>query len=225
MAIPTLILEVSIGQAYRGGTVVSFNAIHRRLKGIGIASMLVSATGMAQSQCNSIPRFVANSNSVVVYFAIILVYIVQYFAASFTSPLPWTGRVNEFYNEEILQQATPIPGNFSEDGSRVIDYTVYPDVSLIPEMVGWSAFIFFCVWLCMANGIGITGRAVYVTMALPIVMTIIIIGRGVSLDNAGRGIKMYFAEFHGSQLAQGQIWQTACGQVFFSTGVGMIALQ
>lgn len=156
----------------------------------------------------------------VVYFAIILVYVATYFAASFTSPLPWTGRVNEYYNDQVLRQVAPIPGNFSADGSTVIDYTVYPDVSLIPEMVGWSAFIFFCVWLCMCNGVGITGRAVYVTMALPIVMTIVIIGRGVSLDGASQGIKMYFAEWNGGQLAEGQIWQTACGQVFFSTGVG-----
>lgn len=45
LAIPTLILEVSIGQAYRGGTVIAFNNVHRRMKGTGLASMLVSATG------------------------------------------------------------------------------------------------------------------------------------------------------------------------------------
>lgn len=162
----------------------------------------------------------ANPIAVVVYFATILVYIVTYFAHSFTSPLPWTGRVEEFYNNDVLRQVDPIPGNFTADGSAVLDYTVYPDFSLIPEMVGWSAFIFFVVWLCMCNGVGITGRAVYFTMALPIIMTIIIVGRGVSLENAGRGVKMYFASWHGDQLGRGQIWQTACGQVFFSTGVG-----
>lgn len=57
-------------------------------------------------------------------------------------------------------------------------------------------------------------------MALPVVMMIIILGRSVSLENAGDGIKMYFAEWHSDKLAGGQIWQTACGQVFFSTGVG-----
>lgn len=157
------------------------------------------------------------------YFVTILVYIVTYFAASFQSPLPWTGGTEEierFYYQQVLRQVDPIPGNFSADGGSVVDYTVYPDFSLNPEMVGWGAFIFFLVWLCMASGVGSVGRAVWVTMALPIVMSIIIIGRGVSLDNAGRGIRMYFAEWNGDQLARGQIWQTACGQVFFSTGVG-----
>ena len=59
----------------------------------------------------------------------------------------------------------------------------------------------------------------YFTMALPILFTIIILGRSVSLENAGRGIKLYFATWNGDQLARGQIWQTAVGQVFFSTGV------
>ena len=162
----------------------------------------------------------ANARQVVVYFVIILVYIMTYFAASFTSPLPWTGRVDDFYYNDVLRQVDPIPGNFSADGSSVVDYTVYPDFSPIGPMVGWSAFIFFCVWLCMANGVGITGRAVYFTMALPLVMSIIIIGRGVSLPNAVDGIRLYFATWNGDQLARGQIWQTACGQVFFSTGIG-----
>ncbi|KAL8748358.1 MAG: hypothetical protein Q9184_007363 [Pyrenodesmia sp. 2 TL-2023] len=57
-------------------------------------------------------------------------------------------------------------------------------------------------------------------MAAPIFMTIILLGRCCSLENAGRGIKMYFASWDSENLATGQLWQTACGQVFFSTGVG-----
>ena len=71
----------------------------------------------------------------------------------------------------------------------------------------------------MCNGIGLTSRAVYVTMALPIVITIILLGRCVSLENARRGIKFYFATWNGDKLADGQIWQIATGQIFFSIGV------
>lgn len=42
IAIPSLILEVSIGQAYRGGTVIAFNNINRRLKGVGLGPVIVS---------------------------------------------------------------------------------------------------------------------------------------------------------------------------------------
>lgn len=42
VAIPALVLEISIGQAYRGGTVIAYNNINRRLKGVGLGSVLVS---------------------------------------------------------------------------------------------------------------------------------------------------------------------------------------
>lgn len=199
LAIPLLMLEISIGVAYRGGSVIAFNNVNRRMKGIGVGSMLISAT-------------------VVVYFAVILVWIMIYFRHSFESPLPWTNDVESFYYNQVLRQVDPVPGEFTGSGG-VASYTSYPDVSLIGESVGWSAFIWFCVWCCMANGVGLTGRAVYVTMALPILMTIVLLGRCVSLDNASRGIKLYFATWNGEKLADGQIWQTAIGQVFFSTGV------
>src|SRR5690242_13699733 len=51
-------------------------------------------------------------------------------------------------------------------------------------------------------------------------MGIVIVGRGVSLENAGEGVKLYFATWRGDQLSQSSVWQAACGQVFFSTGVG-----
>ncbi|KAM5346956.1 hypothetical protein ACJ41O_009961 [Fusarium nematophilum] len=51
-------------------------------------------------------------------------------------------------------------------------------------------------------------------------MLIIILGRSVSLPNASQGIKYYFAEWNGWRLGNGDIWQGACGQIFFSIRVG-----
>lgn len=199
LAIPGLILEVSIGQAYRGGAVAAYNNVNRRMRGVGLASMMISAV-------------------VVVYFAVILVWIMIYFRHSFTSPLPWTGRTEEFYYQQVLRQVDPVAGVIGPNG--VESFTSYSGMGLIGESVGWSLFIWFCVYLCMFNGVGITGRAAYVTMAAPIFMTIILLGRCCSLPNAGRGIKMYFASWDSDNIASGRLWQTACGQVFFSTGVG-----
>lgn len=53
-------------------------------------------------------------------------------------------------------------------------------------------------------------------MGMPIVMIIILVGRGVSLDNAEQGVKLYFATWRGGQLAAPGIWQAACGQVSIS---------
>ncbi|KAL9022169.1 MAG: hypothetical protein Q9185_000569 [Variospora sp. 1 TL-2023] len=199
LAIPGLILEVAIGQAYRGGAVAAYNRMNRRMRGVGLASVMVSAV-------------------VVVYFAVILVWIMIYFRHSFTSPLPWTGRTDEFYSMQVLRQVDPIAGEIDSNGVK--SFVSYPGVGLIGESVGWSAFIWFCVFLCMFNGVGITGRAAYFTMALPIFMTVVLLGRCCSLENAGRGIRLYFASWDSDNLASGQLWQTACGQVFFSTGVG-----
>jgi hypothetical protein len=70
IAIPALILEVSIGQAYRGGTVIAFNNINRRLKGVSMGPVIISFL-------------------VVQYFTVNLAWIMNYFRWSFTSPLPW----------------------------------------------------------------------------------------------------------------------------------------
>ncbi|KIW59961.1 hypothetical protein PV05_00218 [Exophiala xenobiotica] len=200
LAIPALALEIAAGNAYRGGTVVAYNNISSRMKGTGLALNYVG--------------FV-----VVTYFVPILCWIMVYFRASFQSPLPWTGRGQEFYMRDAVGAVDPVPGSFTDSGA-VESYTSYPGTSLIGELVGWDVFTWFVIWLCMFRGVGLTGRVVYFTMGLPVIMTIILIGRSVSLENAGAGIKLYFATWYGSKLADGKIWQDAVGQVFFSTGVG-----
>ncbi|KAL4866530.1 hypothetical protein BDV12DRAFT_172748 [Aspergillus spectabilis] len=203
VAIPSLILEISIGQAYRGGTVIAFNNINKRLKGVGMGPILVS--------------FIVTQ-----YFVVNLAWIMNYFRNSFRSPLPWEGegRLEDFYNNDVIANPDPITGSLSTDGKKVIAYTEYPSVALLGETVGWTAFIWFLVWISIFRGVGLTGRVVYWTMGLPIVTTIIFVGRSLSLDNASEGVRLVWATWRGDQLASGTVWQTAVGQVFFSTGIG-----
>jgi solute carrier family 6 GABA transporter-like protein 1 len=92
-----------------------------------------------------------------------------YFRNSFTSPLPWTGRIEDFYNKDVIANPDPVQGALSENGKSVLSYTSYPDVKLIGETVGWSAFVWFLIWVSIFRGVGLTGRVVYFTMGLPIV--------------------------------------------------------
>ncbi|KAJ5984716.1 Sodium:neurotransmitter symporter [Penicillium waksmanii] len=193
VAIPALILEISIGQAYRGGTVIAFNNINHRLKGVGLGPILVS--------------FI-----VVQYFTVNLAWIMNYFRNSFHSPLPWEGRIEEFYMGDVVSNIDPVLGSLTAGNKAVSKYTVYPGVSLIGETVGWSAFIWFLIWVSIFRGVGLTGRVVYWTMGLPIVTTIIIVGRSCSLDNAREGIRLLWATWRSDQLASGTVWQTAVGQ-------------
>ncbi|TQV96686.1 hypothetical protein V2A60_002929 [Cordyceps javanica] len=199
LGIPILILEISIGQAYRGGAVVAFHGLNNRTKGIGLGVIM-------------------NGYVVATYYVPIIAWIMRYFRSSFQSPLPWTGRGEEFYMGDVIRNPDPIPGATS--GSTVTSYVTYAARGMIGETVGWVAFIWFLVYLCMYKGVGVTGRAVYITMGLPIIMMFILIGRSLSLPNAIDGIKLYFAEWHSDKLAGGDIWQAAVGQIFFSIGVG-----
>lgn len=201
IAIPALILEIAVGQAYRAGSLIAFNNIHGRLKGVGLGPVLVS--------------FI-----VVQYFTVNLAWIMVYFRNSFQSPLPWEGRIEDFYNNDVIANPVPDLGSLNSDGSEVIRYTTYPAISLLGETVGWTVFIWFLVWISIFRGVGLTGRVVYFTMGLPIITTIIIVGRSVSLENAGEGVRLLWATWRGGQLASGTVWQTAVGQVFFSTGIG-----
>ncbi|KAL4964297.1 sodium:neurotransmitter symporter family protein [Aspergillus stella-maris] len=201
VAIPALILEISIGQAYQGGTVIAFNNINRRLKGVGMGPILVS--------------FIVTQ-----YFTVNLAWIMNYFRNSFRSPLPWENRIEEFYMGDVIHNVDPVLGSLSSDNKEVVAYTDYPGVSLLGETVGWSAFIWFLIWISIFRGVGLTGRVVYWTMGLPIVTTIIFVGRSLSLENASEGVRLLWATWRGGQLASGTVWQTAVGQVFFSTGIG-----
>ncbi|GKT56008.1 sodium chloride dependent neurotransmitter [Colletotrichum tofieldiae] len=178
VAIPVLVLEIAIGQAYRGGSVVAYNNLNQRLKGMGLSLLYVG--------------FVVTP-----YFVVNLAWIMSYFRHSFTSPLPWTGRGEEFFNRDVVANIDPIEGNLTADGTSVLNYTEYPGIALIGETTGWAAFTFFLMWVSIFRGVGLTGRVVYFTMGLPIVVTIILIGRSVSLENAGEGVKLYFATWRG----------------------------
>jgi solute carrier family 6 GABA transporter-like protein 1 len=161
---------------------------------------------------------------VVQYFCVNLAWIMSYFRHSFISPLLWEGRIDEFYNEDVLQKVDPIPGELSADGSSVLSYSSYYGITLIGETVGWSAFIWFLIWVSIFRGVGGTGRVVYWTMGLPIVTTIIFVGRALSLPDAAAGVRLVWATWRSSELASPMLWQRAVGQVFFSTGVGKFFL-
>jgi solute carrier family 6 (neurotransmitter transporter, GABA) member 1 len=139
IAIPALILEVAVGQAYRGGTVIAFNNVNKRLKGVGMGPVLVS--------------FI-----VVQYFTVNLAWIMTYFRHSFTSPLPWEGRIVDFYNDIVVANPEPIAGSLTSSGGSVAEYTEYPSVGLLGETVGWSAFLWLLIWLSIFRGVGMTGK-------------------------------------------------------------------
>jgi solute carrier family 6 GABA transporter-like protein 1 len=202
LAIPVLILEVAIGQAYRSGCVIAYNGLDRRFTGVGFGMVCVGY-------------------AVAIYYIPILSWVMVYFCSSFRSAddFPWRANPQEYF-AHVVNQVPAIPAVYNDNGSEVLQYASYPGVNLDGELVGWVLFSWFIVWICLYKVIAITARVVYITIVLPIILTIVLVGRGVSLPNAGRGFKLYFREFNAGQLAAGKIWQAATSQVFYSTGVG-----
>jgi solute carrier family 6 GABA transporter-like protein 1 len=69
LAIPVLILEVSIGSSLRGGPFIAFNALNKRARGSGLGNIWVTLL-------------------VVLYYVPMLAWVLRFFRASFENPLP-----------------------------------------------------------------------------------------------------------------------------------------
>ncbi|KAL8345851.1 hypothetical protein RB601_005759 [Gaeumannomyces tritici] len=201
LAIPILMLEMAVGQAFRGGCVLAWHNLNKRAKGGGWS---VAFSGYV----------------IATYYVPLIAWVMHYFRVSFISPLPWTGRVKEFFSDVVVANVEAEPGWLNPDGS-VARYKSYPGTGMVGETVAWTTFTWFVVWLCSFKGAGLIGRVIYVTMALPLILIVILIGRSVSLPNAVDGVRLYFATWRGETLADATIWQEATGQIFFSVGIGM----
>jgi SNF family Na+-dependent transporter len=70
IGIPLLILEFGLGQAYQSGDIIAFGTIHKRLRGVGFASVF-------------------EAFMVVVYYNAIIAWSLRYFGGCFQYPLPW----------------------------------------------------------------------------------------------------------------------------------------
>jgi solute carrier family 6 GABA transporter-like protein 1 len=194
IGIPILILEIVLGQAYRGGCVTAWNNVNHRAKGVGLS-------------------MVFNGYTVVGYYVPILAWAMTYFRQSFQSPLPWAGQsTSEYFLYTVVRNPDPVEG---DDG-----WFSYPGRGIIGETAGWCFFTWALVLMCTFKGVGLQGRVIYITMALPLIMILILAIRSLSLPNASDGYKLYVGTWRSESLQGPQVWQDAFGQMFFSIGVG-----
>ncbi|CRK14606.1 hypothetical protein BN1723_016867 [Verticillium longisporum] len=196
IGIPILMLEIVMGQAYRAGCVTAWNNLNHRAKGVGFS-------------------MVFNGYSVVGYYVPILAWAMSYFRRSFTSPLPWAGQnTQDFFFDNVVRNQAPV-GDLDAG-----DMLSYPGTGIVGETAGWVFFTWFIVWMCMFKGVGLTGRVIYFTMAMPLIMILILAIRSLSLPNASEGYRLYLGVWRTESLQGPGVWQDAFGQMFFSIGVG-----
>lgn len=193
IGLPLLILEISLGQFYQTGDVGVFGSFHRRFRGVGVSS-------------------VACSYMVVTYYSVLIAWVVKAFFDSFGDDAPWDkegGNGTEaiaYFMNEIIGEKT-----LGDDGRPT---------RMIASNVGYSALIWFIIWLCLAGGTKWTGRITYFTMGLPIIMLFIFLIKAITLEGSGAGIKEYIGIWDMSVLTERpDCWSTAVSQIFFSIGV------
>mmetsp|Transcript_37533 Transcript_37533/g.106000 ORF Transcript_37533/g.106000 Transcript_37533/m.106000 type:complete len:736 (-) Transcript_37533:559-2766(-) len=206
---PLLLMELGLGRVFRAGDIDAFGGIHRRLRGIGISSMLASFS----LSCS---------------FVAVLSWAVVYFAGSFTYPLPWTAAAQGIPSEPC---ASPISGdqqavdfaaesNFFYNKVLRLASKEQLEAAVCYVISGWvyggtlvNCFLsFFCMW----RGLGSVSRVVYFTVLSPVVILVVLFAYNMSLSGAVSGVMAYIGTWDLSVLKSPTVWVQAAGQVSLS---------
>jgi solute carrier family 6 GABA transporter-like protein 1 len=140
---------------------------------------------------------------VATYYNVLLSWIMKYLVRSFQNPLPWKENPEIFFKDVIVDNSgsTWASSNFN----------------IIWETWGWAIFVWVLVFLSIFKGVNALGKLVYFTMGVPMIMLVALVIRGVTLENASDGIRLYIATWRGELLGSMKIWQAAIAQVIFSS--------
>ncbi|XP_040014996.1 sodium- and chloride-dependent GABA transporter 2-like isoform X2 [Xiphias gladius] len=211
--IPLFLLETSIGQYTKQGSITCWRKICPLFEGMGYGSQVV----------------VLYSS---IYYVVILAWAFLYLFSSFTSELPWASCRNswntercvefdqrtDFYNFTMAENVTSPVREFWE--RRVLNVKESPhelghirwELALC-LLLSWI-ICYFCVW----RGVKSTGKVVYFTATFPYVMLLVLLVRGLTLPGALDGIKFYLYP-DPSRLIDPQVWMDAGTQIFYSYAI------
>ncbi|XP_037535270.1 solute carrier family 6 member 22, tandem duplicate 1 [Nematolebias whitei] len=211
--IPLFLLETSLGQYTKQGSITCWRKICPLFEGIGYGTQVVILYSS-------------------IYYIVILAWAFLYLFSSFNSELPWASCKNswntetcvefdkslDYLNKTFVENATSPVREFWE--RRVLNITgsigemgnIRWDLALC-LLLSWI-ICYFCVW----KGVKSTGKVVYVTATFPYVMLAVLLVRGLTLPGAMDGIKFYLYP-DPSRLADPQVWMDAGTQIFYSYAI------
>ena len=142
------------------------------------------------------------------YYGMVVAYTFPYIFSSLQHPLPWTeqdGGAEAFWFNTILNRYDE-----PTTGTGPIQWKLALSLLLLWAIVYW----------CVAFGKKILAKITYVTVIMPVVLLVILVGRTVILDGAMDGIQFYIGKFEYTQLLDIRVWATACSQIMFSLSPG-----
>uniref|UniRef100_H2Z314 Transporter n=1 Tax=Ciona savignyi TaxID=51511 RepID=H2Z314_CIOSA len=215
LAIPVLILESSFGQYCQAGVLKSWSRVPI-FKGI---------------VC------VFHSN---VFYVIILTWVIKYMVASCRSVLPWTTCGNKWNTENCLQFGSfthlnstnaTLLRNSSQNAISAAEEFWSKEVlgkspgiehlgSLRIDLVLYFVILWVAVYFSIFKGIKWSSKIVYVTATLPIILIVVVLVRGCTLDGAADGIYFYLVPDM-AKLLKLEVWVSAATQVAYSVGTGL----
>ncbi len=203
--IPLMMVELVVGQRFRGGPAHAYGRMSKLCWGVGISMGFCSLY-------------------ISLFYNSILSYAFMYFFNSFTKDLPWlscsqensnnpdcVGDPAEFYFAKSIVNAAPD----LESGSGIV-WPLY-----FATVIAW-----FVVFLAMFVGVKSVGKVIYFTALYPYLVLTILFFIGVTSDGASYGLEYLFKP-DWSKLGDFRVWQAASEQVFFSASLsfgGLIAM-
>ncbi|KAH8876874.1 Sodium-dependent dopamine transporter [Schistosoma japonicum] len=210
--VPLLYLELLIGQYFHQGC-VSLWKIALLFKGIGWASCILT--------------FLASF-----YYNTFIAWAFYYLFSTFQSELPWSS-CNHSWNTKYCQEQTT-------DNISLVNATVstaareffeikmlgvdksngFGDFGSIQLGVCCCLFLInLLLFLSLFKGVKVLEKVSWITFTVPYLGIFLILIRGITLSNAGYGIKMFLTPSF-TKLLEWKIWFDASSQAFFSLGVG-----
>ncbi|XP_061585128.1 sodium- and chloride-dependent GABA transporter ine isoform X2 [Cololabis saira] len=205
--IPLLFMEFAIGQYSRLGPVHALAKICPLLKGVGLATVVIS--------------FVFST-----YYNVLMSWALYYLFNSFGSSLPWMS-CNNTWNV-VENCSTGFTGNathLQSSSQQFFDHNLLEKTNGIEEVGGlrWELFgCLFATWtviyLCIFKGVKSTGKVVYFTALFPYVVLFAMLINNVQLPGAKNGV-LYFVTPVWSKLLEVKVWTNAAAQVFNSLGI------
>ncbi|XP_046367893.1 sodium- and chloride-dependent glycine transporter 2-like [Haliotis rufescens] len=85
-------------------------------------------------------------------------------------------------------------------------------------LIGCLAVTFLSVYLCLLNGVKLSGKIVYVTVSCPYILILVFLVRSSSLPGAVDGV-MFFIMPHFEKLIDPKVWMEALGLSLYQMGI------
>ncbi|VDM60131.1 unnamed protein product [Angiostrongylus costaricensis] len=228
--LPTLFLEMVIGQYTSSGPSMAFKHYMPALQGIGWSMALISYT-------------------LTFYYCLIITWAFLYLLSSFTGGIHvWSSCDNEWNDiycivrnkmDECKQQdpsrpvafngtcIATVPGpmrtpfdqyftNVVTKRSQGIEYIGGINSSSLITL----ALMWLLLFLILIKGYKYMGKAAYFTATAPYIIIVILFLRAVTLEGSTNGLYYYWGKPDFSKLLNHQTWSAALIQICFSLNVG-----